>query len=190
MGWLDWTATVLALVYVILAARDTPWCWPFGMISCALWAWASFYQYDLWLDAGLQLFYVVMGAVGLYRWIYGGQQGEGLPITQGSWWDQWPYLLSGSVLAVVFGLLFSAYTPAAATYWDAFTTIFSVLATWLLVQRRIENWIYWIITDAIYVGLYYSRGAYLFAVLMCLYVIIAAGAWRNWRRLQLAEEAH
>lgn len=189
MGWLDWTATGLALIYVILAARDSAWCWPFGIVSCALWAWASFYQYALWMDALLQLFYVVMGFVGLYRWVFGGARGRGIPLRLGTWREQIPVLLGGSLIALVFGYLFGAYTPAAATYWDAFTTVFSVLATWLLVERRVENWLYWIVTDAIYVGLYFSRGALLFALLMVIYVMIALAAWFNWRRLLRAQEA-
>lgn len=181
LGWLDWTVTITALIYVVLSARNSPWGWPFGIVSCALWGYASFFEYDLYLDAILQLFYVVMGFIGLNAWLRGGAAGGVLPIsrttpTQHAW-----VLAIGLLSGLLFGYAFS-HTAAAATYWDAFTTTFSILATVLLVRRQLENWLYWIVIDLAYVGLYFSRGAILFALLMVIYVIIAAFAYRSWSK--------
>jgi nicotinamide mononucleotide transporter len=90
------------------------------------------------------------------------------------------YLLIGGVGGLLLGYLFS-YTTAAESYWDAYTTAFSVLATVMLVGRRLENWLYWIVIDLAYAGLYYSRGALLFALLMVVYTLIAMYAYRKWR---------
>ena len=84
--------------------------------------------------------------------------------------------------ALLFGYFFDEYTPAAATYWDAFTTVFSVIATLILVRKVLDNWAYWIVTDLIYIGLYFSRGAYLFALVMVVYVFIFAFALVSWAR--------
>lgn len=182
MGWVDWTTTITALIYVILAARDNVWCWFFGIISCSFWAYASYAYYQLYLDALLQVFYVGMSFWGIYRWQRGGQGGKELPISRFPWTIHLGLITLGLFLSGVFGVLFASYTGAAATYWDASTTIFSVIATLLLVQRKMENWLYWIVIDLLYAGLYYSRGAALFAVLMVLYTVIAFFAYRNWRR--------
>lgn len=187
LSWVDWTATVTALVYVVLAARENSWCWFWGIISCSLWAYASFVFYQLYLDALLQLFYVAMAVVGIYQWRYGGKAGEEAPIRRLRAGEQAALLAVGGALSYLFGYFFDNYTPAAATYWDAATTVFSVLATILLVRKLLDNWAYWVVIDAVYVGLYLSRGAYLFALLMLLYTLIAAfalAAW--WRAYQLA----
>ena len=182
LSWVDWLATLTALVYVVLSARNSPWCWPFGIVSCALWAYASYVYYDLYLDALLQVFYVVMGFLGLYYWLRGGQAGQASPIVRTTPPQHGWYLLVGTLCGVLFGYLFS-YTAAAATYWDAFTTAFSVIATVMLVQRRLENWLYWIVIDLTYAGLYWSRVAVLFALLMLVYSVIAVFAYRHWTRL-------
>lgn len=187
MSWIDWTATITAVLYVVLAARSNIWCWFWGIISCGLWAYASFAFYQLYLDALLQLFYVVMGFIGIYQWKYGGQGKVSLSITRMRWNQHLAVLGSGTALALAFGYFFDEYTPAAATYLDAFTTIFAVLTTFLLVQRILENWIYWVIIDATYVYLYASRGAILFSVLMVVYVIIAAAAYFRWKREYLGK---
>ncbi|MCB0547696.1 MAG: nicotinamide mononucleotide transporter [Phaeodactylibacter sp.] len=182
LSWVDWVVTITALIYVVLAARGQVWCWFWGIISCSLWAYASFVFYDLYLDALLQLFYVAMAVVGLYQWKYGGQSGEGLSISKLSFRQHLYILAGGTVAALLFGYFFDTYTPAAATYWDAFTTVFSVIATLILVRKVLDNWAYWIITDLIYVGLYFSRGAYLFALVMVVYVVIASFALVSWSK--------
>lgn len=181
-SWVDWVATTTALIYVVLAARGNIWCWFWGIISCSLWAYASYAFYGLYLDALLQVFYVVMAVVGWYEWSYGGKGGAAAPIRRLEWREQLGVVIIGSGLTFVFGYLFDEYTPAAATYWDAGTTVFSVLATFLLVRKVLDNWAYWIAVDAIYIGLYTSREAYLFALLMVVYTGIAAIALRDWWR--------
>lgn len=183
LSWVDWAATLTAILYVVLAARLSVWGWVWGIISCSLWAYASFFFYDLWLDALLQLFYVGMGFLGLYQWKYGGKGGAGLPVTVLPLRQHFLLLAAGCVAALLFGYFFDEYTPAAATYLDAFTTVFAVFATLILVRKVLENWLYWIVIDTVYVYLYADRGAYLFALLMTVYVLIATAAFFRWRRV-------
>lgn len=182
LSWVDWGATITALLYVGLAARGNVWCWFWGIVSCSLWAYASFAFYQLYLDAALQVFYVVMSFVGIYNWRRGGDGNTEAPIQRLSLSAHVPYLAGGALLSLAFGYFFDNYTPAAATYWDAFTTVFSVLATLLLVQRYLDNWVYWVAIDTIYIGLYYSREAYLFSLLMVVYTLIAGAAWASWQK--------
>ena len=182
---IEWVATITALVYVVLAARSNIWCWFWGIISCSLWAYASFTFYQLYLDALLQVFYVIMGGIGIYQWKFGGENKAKLPVTRLKMTQHLYILISGTILALGFGYFFDEYTPAAATYLDAFTTIFAVITTILLVRRILENWIYWVLIDAVYVYLYASRGAFLFALLMVLYTVIAANAFYKWRKEHL-----
>lgn len=181
LSWLDWVVTVTALIYVVLAARENVWCWFWGIISCSLWAYASFMFYNLWLDAILQIFYVVMGFAGIYQWRFGRRAGDDLPVSRMKTFDHVWILVGGVALAWIFGALFDEYTSAAATYLDAVTTIFSIITTFLLVRKRLENWLYWVAIDSLYSYLYFSRGAYLFAGLMVLYTAIALAAYFRWR---------
>lgn len=181
-SWVDWVATLTAIIYVVLAARENIWCWFWGIISCSLWAYASFVYYNLWMDALLQVFYVIMGFIGIYQWKY-QQEGQDIrPTTQLTIPEHLTY---GAILlpaTFLFGYFFANYTPAAATYPDAFTTILSVLATFILIQKKLETWLYWILADTLYVWLYARQGAYLFALLMIFYVIIAVDGYFRWRR--------
>lgn len=178
---IEWMATLLALVYVILAARQKIVGWLFGIVSCALWAYASFVFYKLYLDALLQVFYVAMGFWGWFSWQKDKSTGQSLAIKTLPLSLHAAIIPLGILLSLLFGYFFAALTPAAATYPDAFTTVFAVAATLMQVKKVLENWIYWVVVDACYVWLYGSRGALLFMVLMLIYVIIAAFAWLRWR---------
>ena len=59
---------------------------------------------------------------------------------------------------------------------DAFTTVFSIVGTWWMIQGDPANWLYWIIIDVVSIFLYQKRnalGAFLFAV----YTLLAVDGW-------------
>ncbi len=141
-----------------------------------------------------------MGFVGIYKWMgkrgdremgeWGNGRIEGLgnegieelrvtrlTAKQNAW-----IILGGSILALLFGYFFDVYTPAAATSLDAFVTVFSIITTFLLVQKKLDNWAYWVIIDGASIYLFASRGAYLFAGIMIIYTLIAAQAFWQWRK--------
>lgn len=179
----EWVATITAIIYVILAARNNDWCWAFGVISSAAWALASYSLYGLYLDAILQLFYVIMGIAGIYKWQY---QSDSSPTdTSISSMTKQEHIFTfaiGIPLALLFGYFFATYSEAASTYLDALTTVFAIITTFWLVQKRIENWLYWIVIDFAYVYLYGSRGAWLFAALMIINIIVAIQGWFKWKK--------
>jgi nicotinamide mononucleotide transporter len=133
------------------------------------------------MDAGLNFFYVIMGVIGWVNWSRGGE-GDLLPISALSRRSNIAIVISGGIGTILMGYLLFKYTDASLPYWDALTTIFSVIATFLLIRRQIDNWVYWIITDAIYVGMYYYREAYLFAILFIVYTLMAVSGYIEWKK--------
>lgn len=179
---LDWIAVATGLLYVWLAARDNNWCWLFAAISTAAWAYQSFFVYALVSDALLQVFYFIMAGVGLWRWRRAETPGASAPIISMPLREHL-LTVAGSLLGgLALGYGFSQIMTAAATYPDAITTVSSVLATFLLIGRRLENWLYWVIIDLAYVWIYLSQGAVLFAVLMGIYTVMALYGFLSWRR--------
>lgn len=163
------------------AARNNPVCWIWGIISCGLLGYLSATKYNLYADAALQAFYVIMGFIGLWNWKAGAGKKQ-IPITNISLKEAGAAVAIGLLGSFILHTLLKNHTQAAATGLDAFTTAFSIIATIWLVQRRLENWILWIIVDLIYIYLYWTRGAFLFALLLLVYTVVAFYGWRSWRR--------
>jgi nicotinamide mononucleotide transporter len=74
------------------------------------------------------------------------------------------------------------YTNAALPYPDAFTTMLSVIAQFLLTRKILDNWTLWIVADVIYVGMYTSRGLYWTAGLYVVFLVLCVKGYREWKR--------
>lgn len=197
-GPLDWLALLTSLAYVWLAARDNNWCWLFAAVSTAVWAWQSFFVYQLISDGFLQLFYLVMAGVGIWRWrrykvglieqgvnredLIGDVEMKPTDIKKMTVSEHVYVLLFGLLTGSLMYLFVSGLFTSAATMPDALTTAFSIATTFLLVWRRLENWLYWIVIDAVYVWIYLNTGAVLFALMMVINIGMAIYGYLNWRR--------
>ncbi|MFK7937357.1 MAG: nicotinamide riboside transporter PnuC [Saprospiraceae bacterium] len=182
MHWTEVFSVLFGIIYLVLAARQNPLCWWFGIVGCLLWAWAAFNLYDLYVDTLLQIFYVGISFLGIYQWKYGSEKKTELPITYLTRREHLMVIIGGLILTAVVGFLFDNYTDAAASYLDTFTTVFSVIITFMVIQKKMDNWAYWFVIDSVYVYLYWSRGGYLFALLFVVYLFIVVAGYFSWKR--------
>jgi nicotinamide mononucleotide transporter len=183
---LEVAAVVAGLVYVILAARENIWCWPFGILNSILSIYL-FVQAKLYAESFLYLYYVAAGVYGWYAWRH-REAGTDLQVSHRSWGFHGRWIATGVVLSLGLALVLDRFSDAQQPLIDAHTTIFSFIATYLVTRKVLENWIYWIIIDAVSIWLYSNRGLYLYAGLMIIYTILAIwGFWSWWKTLQEQE---
>ena len=88
---------------------------------------------------------------------------------------------STDTVLLVSGWLLSQHTSAAWPYVDSFTTWASVFTTYLVARKYLQNWLYWIVIDAVSVPLYIERGLSLTALLFAAYIVIAVLGYISWR---------
>ncbi len=175
----DVIVLVTGIIYVVLAARNNPQCWIWGIISCGVLAVMTVTKYKLYADGLLNVFYVVMGVIGLWGWRSNQPMAN---ISRLTMKEIVTYVIVGLLIAFLMSELLSEYTPAAATKLDSVTTSFSIIATIWLVQRKLENWLLWIIVDVLYIYLYFSRSAPLYGVLFIIYAIVAIRGYFFWMK--------
>jgi nicotinamide mononucleotide transporter len=80
-------------------------------------------------------------------------------------------------------------TDAAAPYLDAFVTWGSVVTTWMVARRVIENWLYWIVVDGAASWLYFTQGLLVTTALFIVYLGIVVHGYLVWRRQQRVQNA-
>jgi len=188
---LEATSVLFSILYLVLAIRENLWCWPAAFLSSAL-TLAVVLGARLYSEVALNAYYIAMAVYGWYQWQYGGRRrgGEELPI--GVWPLKMHALAIGGSLAlsVVIGWLMSRHTQAAFPYLDAFVTVSSVVTTYMVARKLLENWLYWIVVDGLALYLYWQRELYLFVGLFALYlvlVVIGLVRWhRDWRAQSMA----
>lgn len=175
-------AVITSIAYAWLASKNNIWCWLFGILSPLLTMYALYFYFQLYAEVYLQVYYIGMAIYGFYTWKYGSKDHTDKAIEIWSSKKHFILILVGFLLAFLLGTFLKNYTEAASTYLDSFTTTFAIIATFMTAQRILENWIYWIIIDAVSIYLYFDRGGYLFAILFVAYTIIAIYGFVNWRK--------
>ncbi|MFT5764161.1 MAG: nicotinamide mononucleotide transporter [Saprospiraceae bacterium] len=192
MTWIEIWAVITGLIYVILAAKENIWCWFFGIISSVLSIYL-FYTGKLYAESILYGYYIVAGFYGWYIWSkrnvankeYLDQQ-KPATLQIHSWTGKEHILAIGAgvLLSFPLGLLLKQYTDAQIPVLDAFTTIFSFIATYMVTRKVLENWLYWIVIDIVTTGMYFYKAYYLYALLMIIYTGIAIVGYMHWQRIQ------
>ena len=74
-------------------------------------------------------------------------------------------------------------TDSTVPWTDAFTTALSIVGLWMLARKYVEQWLVWMVVDAVCVWLYVYKGLYLYAVLYAVYTVIAILGYRKWIRI-------
>jgi nicotinamide mononucleotide transporter len=182
----EWLAVLCGLLYVILITIKKTAAWFFAVISSGLYIYLCYIS-QLYLETGLQVFYLAMGFYGWYMWTEDEKDDIEL-ISVWSLKQHFLNILISGLLMLVFGYLFDNYTSQANPYTDAFTTIFSLAATFMVTRKVMENWIYWIVIDAVSVYLFFSRGLYMTSLLFVIYTILAIFGYIHWLKLYKAQK--
>ena len=133
---IEWLAVVSTIIYVILAAKRLILCWFFAFIGAAFFVYLC-YIGDLYIESILQLFYVAMAVFGWFSWKKSEQENSNI--------KKWGLnnhviniLISGFV-ALALGYYFDEHNNQAHTYVDAFTTCYSLSATFKLARKILGN---------------------------------------------------
>ncbi len=186
---LEIAAVVTTLVNVVLTIRNRIACWPWGIASCALYAFI-FWQSKLYSSLGLQvLYYLPMQFYGWHVWLrYGPTQNDDLPISVLTPARRAAWFLVNIPLAFVLGGVMHHFTPATDPFVDALVTAISVTGQYLMTHKYLENWWMWVIVNVLYTfyllpraHLWFSTGLYF--VLLCL----AFRGLIDWKRLRIAQ---
>jgi nicotinamide mononucleotide transporter len=185
MSYWEYLAVLLSAAYLLLAMKQSLWCWPAAFFSTFIYT-ILFFNGALLMDSLLNVFYMAMAFYGWYSWRNGlnksAQQRQALPVKSWSWQLHSRIIAVTLILSVILGFVMDNYTHADFAYLDSFTTCFSVLSTYLVARKVLENWLYWVFIDGISVYLYISKGFYPTAVLFVLYTLMAVWGYMQWRQ--------
>jgi len=178
---LELIAVALAIVYLLLAVRQHIACWYAAFISTAIFLYV-FWQVNLYMESGLQIYYLGMAVYGWWTWRRGRSEGDP-DLTISTWSLRQHLIVIGVVAAATFisGSLLSG-TEQRLGYLDSFTTWGAVVATFMVTRKILENWLYWIVIDTASLYLYFDRELYFTMILFLVYLVIIFLGFRSWLR--------
>ena len=185
MDWVEIIAAILGLVGIGLQIKQSHWYWLTSILMVLLYIYV-FYQAKFYADMSFQIYYLIISIYGWYLWQTKRKTDESRltvnKLTKNS------LSISIIVSAMLFGIIYLVlkhFTDSPIPIGDAFTTALSITATWLLAKKYIENWIFWIIVDAVSTALYIYKGLYPTAILFTVLTVLAFVGFFKWRKEDL-----
>lgn len=191
-GWLqsiDLISAVLGLLYLWLEYRANIWLWAVSVIMPAVHAYL-YYEKGLYADFGMEFYYIAMAIYGYACWRWGNKKDKDkeLPITH---YKHWHILTSTATWLVLWGLIYwilITFTDSRVPILDSFTTSLSAVALWALAKKYVEQWLIWLVVDAVCCGLYIYKGIPFTACLYGLYTVIAVFGYLKWKKMASINE--
>lgn len=183
MDWIEIFAALTGLLYVVLEIRQKRLMWVVGAVS-ALFFMVVFVSSSLYAAMGLQVYYLFVSIYGWKKW---GENSSDPALAKEVVvaMKLIPALISVSISILSYFLInwiLEKYTNDPHSELDAFVTVVSMLATYWVTRKHIENWILWIIADAVAVYLYVQQGLYATTILYVIYIIAAVSGYIHWRK--------
>jgi nicotinamide mononucleotide transporter len=181
---LEALAVLLSLIYVVLAVPRSRWCWVAGGVGSLIYVWV-FARARLPMQSLLQVWYVGVAVFGFLRWSREGA----MRISLLSWRGHVAGIAASLLLAAAIADFLATETQAAWPHLDASTAVLSLFASWLTARGKLENWLYWIVVDAVQAWLYAAQGLVFTAFLFLIYLVIAAVGFLEWLKTYRSQAA-
>jgi nicotinamide mononucleotide transporter len=193
LDWFTWetVAVVFSIAYLLFALKENSLCWYCAFVSTSIYTWI-FGDVRLYMESLLNIYYLVMAVYGWYQWRRGGAGHQGVSITRWHWRQHALAIVAVIGISCISGYLLAENTEARLPYLDSFTTWGAVLTTWMVARKILENWLYWVVIDAVSIVLYLDRELYQTVALFVIYVVLATAGYFSWRKTyrQQALEQH
>jgi len=181
-NWIEIVGAVLSLIYLYLSIEQKVSLWFFGIISSLFYI-VVFFQTKFYADMSLQFYYVVISIYGWVNWKHWKPEtGEELPATQMSKRLLLQLCIATTLIYLVYYLVLARFTDSTIPKADSLVGALSVVGTWMLARKLIENWIVWIVADGLCVGLYIYKGLYPTAILFIIYTIMSIVGYMQWKK--------
>jgi len=182
-NWLEILGVISGLIYLYFSINQKIWLWPLGIATSILYIFVYF-DSKIYADMGLQFYYVGISIYGWFQWSRLNENNNKKELQISSLTlIKWVWLLIiTSILFVIMAFILQKYTDSPVPYIDAFTTSASLVATWMLARKILEQWLWWVIIDAVSIGLYIYRELYITVILFTVYTILAIIGYIKWKQ--------
>lgn len=194
--WVELVGMVFGFIYVYYQVKKTRKMWYFWFVSSLLNI-VVYHHSGFYSMMSIQFYYIVAAVYGIAQWNktvgeakdqYGERKSGKEVIVRRFEWKKGA-ISSLIAVAVYFALVpvFSHFSQGAAVfesqpYWDTLVAVLSMLATYWLSQSYIEQWLIWIVVNAISIVIYFMGGIYFYGILYVAYLVMAVIGLVNWHR--------
>jgi nicotinamide mononucleotide transporter len=174
---------ILGILYIIFSIRQNILTWPTGLLTSILYT-VVFFKSGVYAAMSLQVYYIFISIYGWFFWLKGKNTNykSGVPVqfVKTSLWIKIG-VISILIYFIILFILIN-YSDSNIPYLDTLTTSLSIVATWMLAKKYIEQWIIWIFVDLVSSGLYIYKNLWPTVVLFIVYTVMAFLGYIEWKK--------
>jgi nicotinamide mononucleotide transporter len=179
---------ILAITTIALDTREKVLARPLSLIGTVM-ALFVYYPTGLYAKCLQNMVNICLHSYGWYQWLYGGKHKNPLQVSKTPPLTLMRMLLASVFATVVLGSFLHRLSHADLPYWDSLHTVICITAQWMLIRKKLECWILWLVADVLYTVVLYYKGLYLFSGLHVFYAFLAINGYRTWYRAYLRQAA-
>lgn len=184
---------ITGILGVFLTIKRSPFCWPISALNVLLYGFI-FQEAKLYADMGLQGIFFAFSIYGWYAWTKGAKNyapdASPLKVKESTKKELLTGLLIMFPLALLLGTVLRLQTDADYPFIDSMLASLSIFAQILQTRKRLENWYFWILIDAVYIWIYASKDLYLSAMLYAIFLALAIQGAYEWRKVLALPTKH
>lgn len=185
-GWVEYMAVFAGILSVWYSRKENILVYPVGLINTVFYIYISI-KGELYGEASVNMYYTVMSVYGWLLWHKKDQQNQpALRVTYSGrreWLNQ--IIFFGLIYILVFTaltMLKKEFAPGALPWADALASASAFTGMWLMTRKKIESWIWWIITNIASIPLYFVKGYVFTSVYYLVLLVLAIAGLIEWRK--------
>ena len=180
---LEFLAFSFGIISVIYAKKENILVYPTGII-CTVITVYLLYKAQYFGDMMMNIYYSLMSIYGWWNWSRIQNDKYLLKITRFSKNDLgltvFLFLLTITITYAVY--TFNLTEIKIPNYIDIFSSGIFFTAMWLMANKKLESWVFWIIGDVITVPLYAYRGLGMLSLQYIIFTILAIQGYIEWKK--------
>ena len=193
-GWVEAIAVISGIVSVWYSRKENVLVFPTGLVNTTFFIYLS-YKGHLLGEASVNLYYTVMSIYGWYLWTRKKEDDQTLILqitnsTKKEWIQQIAFF-TGFYVIIYFTLIYlkTAFAPEAIPWADAFASATAYTGMWLMAKKKVESWIWWILTNIASIPLYFIKGYAFTSVQFLVLLVLAVAGWYSWNQKVRSQNA-
>ena len=178
---LEFTAVVFGIASVVFSRLENIWVYPTGIVNTTIYIYLSIIA-GLYAEAGVNFYYTVMSVVGWVLWSQKKGTEDALRITRSDR-REWSLALAffGAAWVALYVVL-RQFTDSTVPLADGFASAAAYTGMWLMARKKLENWLWWILTNIASIPLYFIKGYVFTSFQYLVFLVLAVMGYVAWRR--------
>ncbi len=178
---LEFLGVVFGIGSVFFSRKENILVYPVGMVSTVIFIYL-YIIHGLYADASVNFYYTVMSVIGWIMWSRKKEGSEILHITKSNKKEWIQSIIFFIICWIILFVVLKNFTDSTVPQADAFTSAAAFTGMWLMNKKKVENWIWWIITNIASIPLNYYKGLAFTSFQYIVLLVLAIAGLTEWTK--------